>query len=120
MKSGSAVEITVAGLVFIGQTILNIINKLPVRCASAWAWFIKMLLWTKQCLFFQVTVPTGKDGCLNLASKSTQEVRLYVGNFLRCSCLSPGPPCAQYQLQRRIKNRQKGLRSSSAGLSNLD
>lgn len=119
--SGSALERAVGGLMFTGQTRLDIIHKLPARCASTWVWFIKMLLRTKQCLFFQVTVPTFKDGCLNLASKSTQEVRLYVGNFLRCCYLSPGAPRAQYQLQRRgLRTGRKGVRSSSAGLSNLD
>lgn len=50
MELGSALERTALELMFIGQNILNIINKLPARYASTWAWFTNMLLWTKWCL----------------------------------------------------------------------
>lgn len=111
MELGSALERTAVELVFIGQNILNIITSCQVGMPALGHGLQTCYYGQNGAFSLPGTVPTFKDGCLHLASKSTQEVRLKVGNFLRCCDLSLGAPRAQYQLQRR------GLRMGRGGES---
>ena len=109
MELGSALERTAVELVLIGQNILNIITSCQVGMPALGHGLQTCYYGQNDAFSLPGTVPTFKDGCLHLASKSTQEVRLKVGNFLRCCYLSlGGSTCSIPITEERIKDGERG------------